>query len=100
MVLEGNAIDRGLHRRIEQLHDQHQQHARDHQRPAGAAGRQEERRGNEDRRKQYLLPKRILVAERRGESVERVEKCVEDALQPGLPLVRTFHLAAVVFRST
>jgi hypothetical protein len=90
MVLERDAVDRRLDRRVEQLGDEDQEQAADEQRALEAAVAEPEadRRGR--REDDQLLPERILVARRRGQAFQGVPGCVQKTLKSGLPLVRTF----------
>src|SRR5882762_414865 len=90
VIFQGNPVDRGLQRRIEQLHDQHQQDTRDHQRSLGSAYGDEEGRRNQQRCKQAFLAERIFVPKRGGHALERIAERVPQALYPGLALEVTF----------
>src|SRR5437879_5290790 len=90
VIFQGNPVDRGLQRRIEQFHDQHQEDARDHQRSLGSAYGDEEGRRNQQSGKQAFLAERIFVPKRGGHALERIAERVPQAPYPGLALEVTF----------
>src|SRR6266436_4717741 len=90
MIFQRDPIDCGLHRRIEQFHDKHQQDARDHQGSLGSADRDEKGRRNQESRKQAFLTERILVSKRGGHALERVAERVPQALYSGPAFEVTF----------
>src|SRR3989475_1065568 len=90
MIFQRDPIDCGLHRRIEQFHDKHQQDARDHQGSLGSADRDEKGRRNQESRKQAFLAERTLVSKRGAHALERIAERVPQAPHPGPALEVTF----------
>src|SRR5882762_6921332 len=90
VIFQRDPVDCGLHRRIEQFHDKHQEDARDHQGSLGSADRDEKGRRNQESRKQAFLAERTLVAKRGGYTLQRIAERVPQALHPGLALEVTF----------
>jgi len=80
VILEGDAVDRRLDRRVEELDDEHEQHAADEERPLHSRGSDPERGRNEERRQDQLLPEGVFVAQRLAQAGNRVARCAEDAL--------------------
>ena len=89
-MLDGDAIEGGLDRGVEQLDDQHEQQAADQRRALEAGAAEPECERSEDRDQDEFLAEGILVAGGRSEAGQRIAGGVQDPLKPGFPLVGTF----------
>src|SRR5882672_9261834 len=90
VIFQRDPVDCGLHRRIEQFHDKHQEDARDHQGSLGSADRDEKGRRNQESRKQAFLAERTLMAKRGGYTLQRIAERVPKAPHPSFALEVTF----------
>ena len=88
VIVERDSVDGRLHRGIEQLRDQHEQHRVDEQRDLHEGRWQGNRNQHQHRRKRKLLPERRFVSKCTGESRERVEQRAPYPDQACLALLR------------
>ncbi len=79
---ERNAIDRGLDARIQQLHQQHQQHGNDQQYPLDRANRHQHGARQQNRRQGNLLTKGAFLAQRRNNTVAGVPQRIQRTQRP------------------
>src|SRR5262249_42652077 len=89
VVLQRDPVDGGLNRRIEELDDEDQEHARDHERLFRPAHVKEKSGGNEHDGEQTLLPERVLVPEGGRHALQGIAERVPQAPYPGLALEGT-----------
>ena len=90
MVIEGNAVHGGLEGRIDELDDDHQQHAGNHQGLAEGADGQEQGQGDEHRRQPGLLAEGVLVAVGGGQAGHGIVEGVPHPGQTGLAFEGAF----------
>ena len=99
MTFQPHAVHGGLDGRVQELHDEHEQHARDHERVGRARGPQpqpEPDRGrDQDQGKQALLAEGVFEAVGVPEAFNRVVQGVPQAGQAGLAFEWTFHESLV-----
>ena len=83
MPLQGNPVDGGLDRRIEQFDDQNEQYAEDHQSAADTADRQEKAQGNEHRDEQCFLTESRFAAPGLAQAVGGIAAGIPETLNTG-----------------
>ncbi|MCY1409305.1 hypothetical protein D9M71_246520 [compost metagenome] len=86
MTLEGDAVDRRLHRRVEQLDDQRQQAHGDQDGALAATDVEQEGQRQQHAIEQHQLAERRFAAEGRAQAIPRIAGSVEDAFEAGLAL--------------
>ena len=91
-MLERDAIDGGLDRRVDQLDDQHEEQAADEQRALDAGVAQPEGERREQRDGRELQAEGNFVTRRGSKAGERVLGSGDDALGAGLAFVRAFYV--------
>src|SRR5262249_17121971 len=98
MVVERDAVDGRLDRRVQEFHHQHEKHRCDENRTLEPVAAEPQPRGHEKSGHDELLTERGLVAHGGGEALERIARRAEDPSQPGLALVGAFgfHAARTV----
>src|SRR5687768_15487560 len=94
-MFEGDAVDGGLDRRVDQLDDQHEEQAAEQQRALDAAVAEPEGERREQRHHGELEAKGDFVPRGGGEAGERILDRGEDAPQAGFSFMRAFFYVGI-----